>query len=82
MTTENRLTDEQIRLLKDWCARTGKTVEELLADAQARFEPARSNGPSRDTLLERMARKGLVGCLTGGPPDLSTNEDHMKGFGE
>jgi metal-responsive CopG/Arc/MetJ family transcriptional regulator len=29
-----------------------------------------------------LARAGnLVGCLDGGPPDLSTNPKHLKGYG-
>jgi xanthine dehydrogenase large subunit len=34
------------------------------------------------SLEERLVRKGLLGCLTGGPPDLSTNPKHMEGFGQ
>lgn len=31
--------------------------------------------------LERAEAFGLVGCSTGGPSDLSTNKDHLEGFG-
>lgn len=80
-----RLTDEQMRLLDDWCARTGRPAAELLAEALDGYRPAESrssNGTAGETLSDRLLRKGLLGCLTGGPADLSTNPDHMKGFGE
>jgi hypothetical protein len=80
-----RLTDEQLRLLGEWSAQTGKSAEEVLAEALREYHPIESrNGgePGGDSLLARLARSGLVGCLSGGPKDLSTNPDHMEGFGE
>jgi hypothetical protein len=79
------LTDAQLRLLNEWSARTGKPPQELLADALQECHPNESpttNGRQVESLADRLARAGLLGCLTGGPPDLSTNPKHMEGFGE
>jgi hypothetical protein len=80
-----RLTDEQMQLLSQWCAQTGKSVDQVLADALHSYRPSKIpsvNVSSGETFLDRLTRHGLLGCLSGGPPDLSTNPDHMKGFGE
>jgi len=81
-----RLTAEQLRLLGEWSARTGKPPQELLAEALGEFHPTANpqvaNGKHGETLSQRLSRKGMLGCLSGGPADLSTNPDHMEGFGE
>ena len=38
--------------------------------------------PQGESLRDALARRGLLGCLTGGPADLSTNAQHMEGFGD
>jgi hypothetical protein len=79
------LTDEQLRLLGQWSIQTGKSAQELLAEALGEYQPLAvqaENGQQGETLLERLSRKGLLGCLSGGPSDLSTNPDYMEGFGE
>jgi hypothetical protein len=79
-----QLTSEQLQMLGQFSARTGKPPEDVLADALRQYEPriqaaATSNGSS---LYDKLARKGLIGCLKGGPPDLSTNPEYMEGFGD
>ena len=37
--------------------------------------------PSGQSLKDRLEAKGLLGCLAGGPTDLSENPVHMEGFG-
>jgi len=34
------------------------------------------------TFFELLDEVGLVGCVKGAPPDLSTNPKHMEGFGK
>ena len=34
------------------------------------------------TFFEVLNEVGLIGCVKGGPPDLSTNPKHMEGFGK
>jgi hypothetical protein len=36
---------------------------------------------SGESFYEAATRLGLIGCVRGGPPDLSTNPMHMEGFG-
>ena len=58
----------------------------MLTDALQQYVPAPSTPPVDDapaeTLYDKLARKGLIGCLSGGPPDLSPNPKYMEGFGE
>jgi hypothetical protein len=86
-THENpiRLTDEQMRLLNELSARTGRPSQELLEQALKELRNARA--PETEdragiNLFERLSQSGLLGCLDGGPADLSTNPKHMEGFGE
>lgn len=34
------------------------------------------------SFLDAARRLGVIGCVVDAPPDLSTNRDHFKGFGE
>jgi hypothetical protein len=80
-----QLSDEQLRMLSEWSARTGKPAEEVLTDALRDYRPAESRNGGEvggESLLARLTRSGLLGCLSGGPQDLSTNPAHMEGFGE
>lgn len=77
MATENdflRLTDEQIALLKDCAARTGRPAEELLTEAleQLANRPAHEDGHAAISFADQLSRAGLLGCLSGGASDLST----------
>lgn len=81
-----RLGDEELRLLKEWSGRVGKPVEELLGqvirDSATKLEGSSESGRPNSSFFEKLERKGLVGCLAGGPTDLSSNPKHMEGFGE
>ena len=37
---------------------------------------------SEETAYQRLKRKGFIGCIKGGPSDLSENPKYMEGFGE
>ncbi|GAC1468764.1 MAG: hypothetical protein NVSMB9_11750 [Isosphaeraceae bacterium] len=39
------------------------------------------NQPPRETCLDIARRIGFIGAYTDAPPDLSTNPEHMEGFG-
>lgn len=65
-------------------ARTGKSSDRVMSEALAAYRLAHcpelpTEGKS---WLAAATELGLIGCLSGGPPDLSTNPEHMKGFGE
>jgi hypothetical protein len=81
-----QLTPEQLALLGQFSVRTGKPPEEVLSDALEQYRPDPTNASTEDvraeSLYDKLARKRLIGCLSGGPPDLSTNPEYMEGFGE
>ena len=58
--------------------RRGTSRSAVLRDALERY--ASSGFATPGSVLE--AAGDLVGCLKGGPRDLSTNPKYMKGFGE
>ena len=43
-----------------------------------------TNGDSGDgpTLFDALNDRGIIGSIADAPPDLSTNPDHMQGFGQ
>jgi hypothetical protein len=89
MATNNHfvsLTEDQIRLLGELSARTGKSPAELISDALHNYSAATSKQGGTEgqplSLSTRLSRRELLGCLDGGPPDLSTNPEHMEGIGE
>jgi hypothetical protein len=57
-------------VLRQWRANGGH-----LAETPKSAKPVES-------LFDRLNRKGLLSTIEGGPPDLSTNPQHMEGFGE
>ena len=56
----------------------GWTKSEVVRRAVARYLPA-GDLPDGSSFLERAGT--LIGCLEG-PPDLSTNARHLRGYGE
>jgi hypothetical protein len=80
------LTGEQWKLLAELASRTGKRPEEVVAEALRGYEfsqgAGKENGQSEESLYEALSRRGLIGCIADGPPDLSTNPKYMEGFGE
>jgi hypothetical protein len=80
------LSAEQWQILTNLSSQTGKPPEAILSDALRQYSPdiapnGEQDQPS-DSLYDRLAKKGLIGCIKGGPPDLSTNPKYMEGFGE
>ncbi len=59
-----------------------RLVEELTrsADKSSDTEASGDNDKVR-TLYDALQARGLIGCLTDAPPDLSTNPKYMEGFG-
>ena len=81
---EITLSDEQRRELARTAERTGKPWEEVFAEAlrSYRCQPSRNETGQDESLYHSLERHGLIGCIKGGPPDLSTNPKFMEGFGE
>jgi hypothetical protein len=81
--THIQLTDAEKRMLAEASERTGKPWPEVLKEALHHYgadAPTR-NGKRDGSLYDRLVRHGLLGCLEGGPDDLSVNPVHMEGFG-
>jgi hypothetical protein len=49
---------------------------------QTRFSLPQSQQAEKPSISALEAAGDLVGCVKGGPPDLSTNKQYMEGFGE
>lgn len=78
------LTAAQRERLATLAEQTGKPWEAILGEALASYDPqseaTEKNGS--ESFYDAAARLGLIGCVQGGPPDLSTNPKYMDGFGE
>jgi len=57
---------------------TGKTESEIVREAIEEF--LAHQRPLR-TCFDVAKKAGVIGCVKGGPRDMSTNPKHMKGFG-
>ena len=56
----------------------GKTESEVVREALDDYLPRMRVGP---TCLELFKQAGVIGCVKGGPGDVSTNPKYMAGFG-
>lgn len=86
-TANIQLTDADRQLLAEVAEATGKpwnVVLQVALDEFRRHHPAttkQSTGPA-ESVYDRLKASGLLGCLPGGPSDLSTNPEYLEGFGE
>jgi hypothetical protein len=62
---------------------TGRPWTELLGEALAGYRPKPDPSPGNggESFYDAAMRLGLIGCVRGGPPDLSTNPEYLEGFG-
>jgi len=83
MSTPMQLTPKQRESLARLAAQSGRPWEEVLEEAltSLQHQAKSSNGAATETVHAALARLGLLGCLTDAPADLSTNPQHMEGFG-
>lgn len=76
------LTDAQRRALAELSDKTGKPWPTVLSEALTDYQSqARGEDQCGESFSAAAERLGLVGCIEG-PADLSTNRDHMQGFGK
>jgi len=83
---EIQLSDEQKRQLAEAADRAGKPWPEVFSDALGAHRPPLQTGTDggsneQESLYDALKRDGLIGCIKGGPSDLSTNPKYMEGFG-
>jgi len=60
-------------------ARQRRTTKSAIVRAALEQYLARNAEPSPESFAA--LAKDLIGCVSGGPPDLSYNKKHMEGFG-
>src|SRR5437764_460118 len=85
------LSPEQRARLADVSQAVGKSWAVVLSEALTSYqhaltsyqhkEEANKNGSSGESFFKAASRFGLIGCLHGGPADLSSNPIHVEGFG-
>lgn len=78
------LTPDQFARLANLAKSTGKSLPEVLDDALATYhpQPAVNGSGSGPSFYDLASQRGLVGCIQGTPPDLSSNRSYLEGFGE
>jgi hypothetical protein len=83
MSAPIQLTVEQQETLLRLAAQSGKPCEEILEAALTSFEQLKRSEGSEpaESVYAAIVRLGLLGSVTDGPPDLSTNPQYMEGFG-
>jgi hypothetical protein len=79
------LNDQQRHLLASAADHLGipwhKVFEQAIAPlAESKTDVGEANGRA-ETAYEILSRHGLIGCIEGTPPDLSTNKKYMQGYG-
>ena len=82
---EIQLDNEQRNLLAELSEKTGKPWPELLAEAIGSVRSAANHQPAaleEESVFDALSRDGLIGCMKGGPSDMSTSSKYMEGFGE
>lgn len=73
------LLDEELRRRVEELARTtGTNAADVIRHALEQYFAAHGDG---ETCYDRLERVGLIGCVEDAPSDLSTNPDHLEGFG-
>jgi hypothetical protein len=81
---EIRLTSEQQEQLARIAEQSGQPWQELLARVIGTLPGQRSDGPGnqKKSAYDLLSEAGLIGCIEGGPADVSSNPKYMEGFGE
>jgi hypothetical protein len=74
------------KLLNGLSSNMGKPPAEVVADALRQYESGEQkhecgNGHP-NSVYESLQEGGFLGCIEGGPADLSTNPRYMQGFAE
>jgi hypothetical protein len=81
---EIRLTPEQQEQLAQVAEQSGQAWQELLARVIGALpaEPSNGSGDQGKSAYDLLSEAGLIGCIEGGPADVSSNPKYMEGFGQ
>lgn len=81
-----QLSRDQQADLAELAAATGKAwpvvLSEALADYRRERQIAEISHSPEESFADVAKRLGLLGCVTGGPADLSTNPEYLEGLGQ
>jgi hypothetical protein len=81
-----QLNADQQAELADVSAQAGKPWPVVFREALSSYradQVVKPNGQQGgESLFDALSQRGLLGCLQGGPKDLSTNPAYLEGFGE
>jgi hypothetical protein len=77
------LSDDQRRQLADLANQSGQPWPRVLEAALAAYRPPLAAEPRRagESLFTAAKRLGLIGCIHGGPEDMSVNPAYLEGLG-
>ncbi len=73
-----RLPEKLESELESLVVATGRSESDLVREAIERFIRSHARMP---TAADLARKAGIIGCIDSGVGDLSTNPDHMEGFG-
>jgi predicted DNA-binding protein len=74
-----RISESLVKRLKKQAGMKRRSESALVREALERYLGEASTSNSAYDLAREA---GLIGCVGGGPSDLSTNRGHFEGFGE
>lgn len=80
MATEFESFEDFIRMQRK-AGHTELTPDELVRRWRLQQRNGNVQNGARTSLADRLRKAGLLGAFDGGPDDLSSNPDHMEGFG-
>jgi hypothetical protein len=74
--------DQQVQLA-NLAEQVGKPRSQVIDAALATYGSAAqaASCAKEESFFAAASRLGFLGCVEGGPPDLSTNPQYMEGFG-
>jgi predicted DNA-binding protein len=74
-----RVSESLVKRLKKHAGMRRRSESALVREA---LENYLGEAPASSSAYDLAKEAGLIGCVRGGPSDLSTNRKHFEGFGE
>jgi predicted DNA-binding protein len=74
-----RVSESLVKRLKKHAVVRGRSESALVREA---LESYLEEAPTSSSAYDLARAAGLIGCVSRGPSDLSTNRKHFEGFGE
>lgn len=74
-----RISDSLVKRLKKQAGAKRRSESALVREA---LESYLGEAPASNSAYDLARAAGLIGCVRGGPSDLSTHRKHFEGFGK